>query len=82
MCDLFTLQEGPAAILDLAHAMTSHVGNLELGDVYPDYAAPIVRQGPDGGRELVRRRWGMRPPPKVLVGKKMDQGVSHIRIVA
>jgi hypothetical protein len=45
VCNLYTLRKGPAAILDLARAMTSHVGNLEPGDVYPDYAAPIVRQG-------------------------------------
>jgi putative SOS response-associated peptidase YedK len=79
MCNLYTLRKGPAAILDLARAMTSHVGNLEPGDVYPDYAAPIVRQGADGGRELVRARWGMPTPPEFLEGKKTDPGVTNIR---
>jgi putative SOS response-associated peptidase YedK len=81
MCNLYTLRKGPAAILDLARAMTSHVGNLEPGDVYPDYSAPIVRQGADGGRELVRARWGMPTPPKFLEGKKTDPGGTNIRNV-
>lgn len=35
-------------------------GNLEPSiDVYPDYLAPIARNGLDGVRELVRLRWGM-----------------------
>lgn len=81
MCNLYTIRKGPAAILDLARAMTSNVGNLEPGDVYPDYAAPIVRNGAEG-RELVRARWGMPTPPKFLEGKKTDPGVTNIRNVA
>jgi|32_taG_2_1085360.scaffolds.fasta_scaffold14916_2 hypothetical protein len=34
MCKLYTLLNGPAAILDLARAITNHVGNFEPGDVY------------------------------------------------
>jgi putative SOS response-associated peptidase YedK len=81
MCNLYPLRKGPAAILDLARAMTSHAGNLEPGNVYPDYAAPIVREGANG-RELVRARWGMPTPPKFLEGKKTDLGVTNIRNVA
>lgn len=45
--------------MDMAKAMRSTAGNLAPGDVYPDYAAPIVRTGPDGVRELALARWGM-----------------------
>lgn len=46
--------------------------------IYPDYAAPIVRNSGDG-RELVMARWGMPTPPKFLEGKKSDPGVTNIR---
>lgn len=39
--------------------MNSSVGNLAPGDVYPDYPAPIVRNGLAGERELALARWGM-----------------------
>lgn len=51
--------------MDLAGAMRSDVGNLAPGDVYPDYAAPIVRW--DGGeRILTTARWGMPSSRKAL----------------
>jgi putative SOS response-associated peptidase YedK len=31
--------------------------------VFPDYPAPVVRNG-DAGRELTMMRWGMLPPPR------------------
>jgi putative SOS response-associated peptidase YedK len=46
--------------------------------VYPDYAAPIVRNTATG-RELAMARWGMPTPPKFLDGKKSDPGVTNIR---
>lgn len=59
MCNLYRQRSGPQAIMDMANAMRSTVGNLAPGDVYPDYSAPIVRTGPDGVRELAMARWGM-----------------------
>ena len=48
--------------------------------VFPDYAAPIVRnQG--GARQLALVRWGMPAPPQYLEGKKTDPGVTNIRNV-
>ena len=32
--------------------------------MFPDYAAPIVRNAPDGVRELMLARWGMPGPPQ------------------
>jgi len=48
--------------------------------VFPDYAAPIVRNQP-GGRELALVRWGMPTPPNYLVGKKTDPGMTNIHNV-
>lgn len=48
--------------------------------VFPDYAAPIVRVGPDG-RELVTARWGMPSPVFALKGRTTDPGVTNVRNV-
>lgn len=80
MCNLYNITKGPSAILEFTRAMRADVGNLEPGKVYPDYPAPIVRQGADGDRELVRARWGMPTPPKFIRGKA-DNGVTNVRNV-
>lgn len=67
MCNLYSLRKGPAAILDLARAMQSDVGNLEPRDIYPDYPAPIVRQDENGDRVLTLARWGMPSSRKALL---------------
>ncbi len=67
MCNLYSIRKGPAAILDLARAMTNGVGNLQPGEVYPDYPAPIVRTGTGGQRELVLARWGLTSSRKVIL---------------
>lgn len=67
MCNLYRQRTGPQAVMDMAHAMRSTVGNLEPGDIYPDYSAPIVRLGDDGERELALARWGMPSSRKALL---------------
>ena len=52
MCNLYRQRSGPQSIMDLAKAMTSTVGNLAPGDIYPDYPAPIIRTDANGVREL------------------------------
>jgi len=79
MCNLYNLTIGPQAILEFTRAVVNEVGNLEPGKIYPDYSAPIVRNGEDNKRELVRARWGMPTPPKFLEGKKVDKGVTNVR---
>ncbi|MGE0282964.1 MAG: SOS response-associated peptidase [Rhizobiaceae bacterium] len=60
MCNLYNLTTAQQAIIQWTRAMRDLSGNLEPSlDLYPDYAAPIVRNGLDGERELVRIRWGM-----------------------
>ena len=53
-----------------------------LPGIFPDYAAPIVRTGADGVRELVMARWGMPSPAFALQGKKVDRGVTNVRNTA
>ena len=58
------MTKGQQAIRELARAMHDRTGNMPpLPGIFPDYAAPIVRNGPEG-RELVMARWGMPTPPQ------------------
>jgi putative SOS response-associated peptidase YedK len=87
MCNLYNMTSNQKAILDLARALVDKTGNMpSLPGIYPDYPAPIVRQGADGVRELVMARWGMPTPPQFLKTatgkpKKTDPGVTNIRNV-
>jgi putative SOS response-associated peptidase YedK len=80
MCNLYSIDIGQQAIRDIAKAMRDMTGNMpSLPGVSPDYFAPIVRNAPDGVRELTMARWGMPSPAFVLAGKKTDPGVTNIR---
>jgi putative SOS response-associated peptidase YedK len=49
MCNLYSMTKGQQAIRELARAMVDRTGNLPpLPGIFPDYAAPIVRNGADG----------------------------------
>jgi putative SOS response-associated peptidase YedK len=64
MCNLYSITKGQAAILELTRAMRDRTGNLPpLPGIFPDYEAPVVRNAPDGARELAMLRWGMPSPP-------------------
>ena len=76
MCNLYSLTKGQQAILELSRAMRDVTGNLPLfPGIFPDYAAPIVRNAPDGVRELSMARWGMPSPVFAVKGRKSDPGV-------
>jgi putative SOS response-associated peptidase YedK len=65
MCNLYSITKGQAAIGAFTRAMRDLTGNLPpMPGVFPDYPAPIVRNGPDGVRELMLARWGMPGPPQ------------------
>lgn len=65
MCNLYSLTKGQAAIIALVRAMRDTTGNLPIfPGVFPDYLAPVVRNAPDGVRELAMLRWGMPCPPQ------------------
>ena len=81
MCNLYSITKGQQAIRELARAMSDRTGNLPpLPGVFPDYAAPIVRNQSEG-RELVMARWGMPSPAFALKGRKSDPGVTNVRNV-
>ena len=81
MCNLYSLTKSQDAIRQLVRALTDSTGNMPpLPGIYPDYAAPIVRNRAEG-RELSMARWGMPSPASVLVGKKSDSGVTNVRNV-
>jgi putative SOS response-associated peptidase YedK len=79
MCNLYSITKGQQAIREFTRAVTDRAGNLPpLPGVFPDYAAPIVRNQPDG-RELAMARWGMPSPAFALKGRKTDPGVTNVR---
>jgi putative SOS response-associated peptidase YedK len=82
MCNLYSLTKGQTAIREMARAMVDHTGNLPpLAGIFPDYPAPIVRNGAEG-RELNLARWGMPSPVFALKGRKTDPGVTNVRNVS
>jgi putative SOS response-associated peptidase YedK len=59
VCNLYSITTNQAAIIALFRVVNRYVGNLApMPGVFPDYPAPIVRNGADG-RELAMARWGM-----------------------
>src|SRR3954465_8057279 len=66
MCNLYAVTKGQQAIRELARAMHDTTGNLPpMPAVFPDYAAPVVRNQAEGERELTLMRWGFPPPPNL-----------------
>jgi hypothetical protein len=59
VCNLYSITTNQAAIIALFRVMNRYVGNLPpMPGVFPDYPAPMVRNGADG-HELAAARWGM-----------------------
>lgn len=82
MCNLYSVTTAQSAIVALARALSDRTGNLApLPEIYPDQMAPIVRNTPDGPRELAMARWGMPTPPQHLKTRR-DPGVTNIRNAA
>jgi putative SOS response-associated peptidase YedK len=62
---------------------TDTTGNLPLlRGVFPDYGAPILRNAPDGVRELAMARWGMPWPQLALKVGHSAPGVTNVRSAA
>lgn len=45
--------------------------------IYPDYTAPIIRHGSQGGWQLTRARWGKPTPQAFLKDKHTDPGAAN-----
>src|SRR4051812_50223782 len=77
MCNLYSVTKGQQAIRQLTLALSDTTGNLpSMPAVFPDYAAPIVRNLDGGERELTLMRWGFPPPPNLGT-----QPVTNVRNV-
>lgn len=67
MCNLYSMTKNVDAIRRLFGALNSNVGNLpSMPGIFPDYPAPIVRNGAEG-REIVMARWGMPSSQRALM---------------
>ncbi|MBR0658364.1 SOS response-associated peptidase [Neoroseomonas oryzicola] len=67
MCNLYSIVSNQQAIRQLSMAFRDTTGNLQpMPGVFPDYAAPIVRNTAEG-RELAMVRWGMPSSKKALL---------------
>lgn len=79
MCNLYNLTSAQRAMIEFARALRDRAGNLEPSfDTYPNTLAPVIRNAPDGVRELTRLTWGMPTPPERVKGKA-DYGTTNIR---
>ena len=82
LCNLYSVTKGQQAIRDIVRAMNDRTGNLPpLPGIYPDYSAPIVRNGTEG-RELTMARWGMPSPIFASKRRNSDSGITNIRNVS
>jgi putative SOS response-associated peptidase YedK len=90
MCNLYSQTKSQDAMRHVFNDML--IGDETFDDLtgnlpaqsgnYPDYAAPIIRHGPQGGWQLTMARWGMPTPQVFLEGKRTDPGVTNIRNVS
>jgi putative SOS response-associated peptidase YedK len=82
VCNLYSTFTDQAALRSLFDVNMDNLGNWQAqSGIYPDYAAPIVRNSA-AGRELTLARWGMPTPSNVLAGKKADPGITNVRNTA
>lgn len=79
MCNLYSLSHRLQAILEMVASMTKDIGNFgPMPAIFPDYAAPILRPGPDGRLELARARWGM-PSSRVAILEAAQARADRLR---
>lgn len=79
MCNLYSMTKSQDGIRKAAKVMKDRTGNLPLfTGIFPDYLAPVVRNGIEG-RELTMARWGLPSPAFALQGKNSDPGITNVR---
>jgi putative SOS response-associated peptidase YedK len=68
MCNLYAMMKTRAEAAALVRAMIDRNNNQPpMPGIYPNYAAPIVLRGSDGGREMRDAAWGMPSSKKALL---------------
>jgi putative SOS response-associated peptidase YedK len=66
VCNLYSITTNQEAIIRLFRVLNNYIGNMPtFPAVFPDWEAPVVRNGADGERELMMMRWGFPPAPFV-----------------
>ncbi len=79
MCNLYSITKGPEAIRRMVPEVRVDLDDfVPQPGVFPDYAAPIVRNTPSG-RTLAMARWGMPSPGLALGARRLDPGITTIR---
>lgn len=82
MCNLYQQMRSHDEVRAFARFIRGGSNLPPAPGIYPDHAAPIIRTGSDGVRELVTARWGMPSPAFALQGRTVDRGVTNIRNTA
>lgn len=78
MCNNYRITSHELAIRQLARAFGGDIGNGGPEDVFPDYAAPIVRIDASGERELAMARWGM-PMSRQVIHRTATEQADKLR---
>jgi len=79
MCNLYNVTTNRQAVVAFTKALRDNGGwNQPSLNVYPNTRAPVVRNAPDGVRELSMLTWGMPTTPDRVKGK-VDRGTTNIR---
>ena len=78
MCNLYSHTRNIEAMRKLFATFDVAAQIVPQPGIFPDYAAPIIRN--EGGMPtLAMARWGMPSPAFALEGKKTDPGVTNVR---
>lgn len=78
MCNLYSHTRNIEAMRRLFATFDVAAQVVPQPGIFPDYAAPIIRN--EGGTPtLAMTRWGMPSPAFALEGKKTDPGVTNVR---
>ncbi len=74
MCNLYSHTRNVEAMRKLFARFDVAAQVVSQPGIFPDYAAPIIRNEPDGPT-LALARWGMPSPAFAMEGKRTDPGV-------
>ena len=76
MCNLYSNTMPQDAMRRLFSAVDRLGNQAPLAAIFPDDEVPIVRIGTDGGRELVKARWGWDKTPRGWVTNARNLGTN------
>lgn len=79
MCNLYSMTRNVEAMRKLFAKFDVAAQVVPQPGVFPDYAAPIIRNEVGPLSTLAMTRWGMPSPKFAIEGKKTDPGVTNVR---